>query len=186
MNRAIFLDKDGTLVVDIPYNVDPARITLYADAGPALRRLRDQGFRLIVISNQAGVARGYFAEDALNQVTTTLRNQLNAWGVALDGVYYCPHHPAGSVPAYAVDCDCRKPMPGLLRRAAHDHAIDLSQSWMVGDILNDVEAGNRAGCRTLLIDRGNETEWLPGSLRTPTATVMSLGEAADYVLDGCS
>ena len=182
MNRAVFLDKDGTLIVDVPYNVDPARIALYPDAGPALQRLRVGGFKLVVISNQAGVARGYFPEDALDGVVTTLLDQLRAFGVTLDGFYYCPHHPGGPVAAYAVDCDCRKPQPGLLQRAAREHDIDLSRSWMVGDILNDVEAGSRAGCRTLLIDRGNETEWLSGPFRTPTATVTSLAEMADYVL----
>jgi D,D-heptose 1,7-bisphosphate phosphatase len=185
MNKAIFLDKDGTLIVDVPYNVDPARIELYFDIGPALQRLQTAGYKLIVISNQAGVARGYFVEDALDGVIAALRNQLSAFGVMLDGFYYCPHHPDGSVTTYAIDCDCRKPQPGLIQRAARDHNIDLSQSWMVGDILNDVEAGNRAGCRTLLIDRGNETEWLTGPFRTPTATVSSLVEMADYILKNC-
>lgn len=182
MNKAIFLDKDGTLIVDVPYNVDPARIQLYPDAGPALHRLQISGFKLIVISNQSGVARGYFAEDALDGVITALHHQLTAFGVKLDGFYYCPHHPDGSAAAYAIDCDCRKPQPGLIQRAAREHDIDLSQSWMVGDILNDVEAGNRAGCRTLLIDRGNETEWLTGPFRTPTATVTSLEKMAEYIL----
>lgn len=182
MNKAIFLDKDGTLIVDVPYNVDPARLQLYPDAGPALQRLQMTGFKLIVISNQSGVARGYFAEDALDAVQTALHEQLTAFGVTLDGFYYCPHHPDGSVTDYAIDCDCRKPQPGLIRRAARDHNIDLSHSWMVGDILNDVEAGNRAGCRALLIDRGNETEWLAGPFRAPTAMVTNLTEMADYVL----
>lgn len=184
MNKAVFLDKDGTLIVDVPYNVDPTRIALYPDAGPALRQLRQAGYRLIVISNQAGVARGYFPEAALEGVFDTLRHQLHPFGVVLDGFYYCPHHPESSVADYHQECSCRKPLPGMLHQAAIDHDIDLSESWMVGDILNDVEAGNRAGCRTLLIDRGNETEWLAGPFRTPTATVMSLLEAANYIRQG--
>lgn len=182
MSRAVFLDKDGTLIVDVPYNVDPARIELYPDAGPALNQLQNEGFKLIVISNQAGVARGYFAETALDAVMTTLRAQVGACGVHLDGFYYCPHHPDGSVAAYAVECACRKPLPGLIQQAAHEHGIDLGRSWMVGDILNDVEAGNRAGCRTVLIDRGNETEWLTGPFRSPTACVTSLQQAADFIV----
>ncbi|MDB5243180.1 MAG: family hydrolase [Spirosoma sp.] len=182
MNGAVFLDKDGTLVVDVPYNVDPARIQLYPDAGLALKGLQQAGYRLVVISNQAGVARGYFEETALDAVWQTLGDQLLPYGVTFDGFYYCPHHPEGQVTGYAIDCDCRKPRPGLIQRAARALHIDLSQSWMVGDILNDVEAGNRAGCQTILVDRGNETEWVTGPWRTPTVTVTSLQEAADYIL----
>lgn len=181
MKKAIFLDKDGTLITDVPYNVDPAKISLYPDAGPALRQWQELGFALIVVSNQAGVARGYFLEEALGPVVDTLRDRLRPYGVTLTDFYYCPHYPTGSVAAYARECDCRKPQPGMIRRAAQEHDIDLNASWMVGDILNDAEAGNRAGCRTLLIDRGNETEWLPGPFRTPTARVANLEEAADFV-----
>lgn len=183
MSKAVFLDKDGTLIVDVPYNVDPARIELYPDAGPALNQLQNLGFKLIVISNQAGVARGYFAETALHAVVTTLREQFGAYGVQLDGFYYCPHHPGGSVAAYAVECACRKPLPGLIQRAAEELGIDLRLSWMVGDILNDVEAGNRAGCRTVLIDRGNETEWLTGPFRSPTGSATSLQQAAEFIVN---
>lgn len=184
MSKAVFLDKDGTLILDVPYNVDPTLITLYSDAGPALQQMQQAGYRLIIISNQAGVARGFFGEDALRSVTDTLRNQLRTYDVVVDGFYYCPHHPDGSVVGYSRECSCRKPQPGMLYQAALDHDIDLNASWMVGDILNDVEAGNRAGCRTLLIDRGNETEWLTGPFRRPTATVTSLLEAADCIRQG--
>ena len=182
LHRAVFLDKDGTLIPDIPYNVDPARITLYADVPAALRQLQRAGFKLIVVSNQAGVARGYFPETALADVEKRLRELLAEAGVVLNGFTYCPHHPAGTVPNYAIDCDCRKPQPGLLLKAAQEHDIDLGASWMVGDILNDAEAGNRAGCRTILLDRGNETEWLTGPFRTPTGTVKSMAEAAGQIL----
>ena len=183
MSRAIFLDKDGTLIVDVPYNVDPARITPYPDAGPALHQMQAAGYRLVVISNQSGVARGYFAESALTAVWARLRALFAPFGVAFDGFYYCPHEPSGQVSDYACTCDCRKPQPGLLRRAARELAIDLTQSWMIGDILNDVEAGNRAGCRTILLDRGNETEWLSGPCRNPTLRVSSLAEAARALLN---
>ncbi|MGF7214079.1 histidinol-phosphate phosphatase family protein [Spirosoma lacussanchae] len=181
MKKAVFLDKDGTLIVDVPYNVDPARIQLYPDASPALKRLQRAGYRLLVISNQSGVARGYFPETALNPVWQNLSAQLGRSGVTIDGFYYCPHHPHGSVEHYAVDCTCRKPAPGLLKQAAASYGLDLSQCWMVGDILNDVEAGSLAGCRTILVDRGNETEWLTGPHRIPTTTVQSLTAAADYI-----
>lgn len=180
--RAVFLDKDGTLIPDIPYNVDPGRIQLYPDAGLALQQLHGAGYQLLVISNQAGVARGYFAETALPAVADRLQALLAEFQVSLSGFYYCPHHPAGTVPEYTRPCACRKPAPGLLLQAAAEHQLSLPDSWMIGDILNDVEAGNRAGCRTILLDRGHETEWLPGDFRTPSFTVRSLAEAAAVIL----
>ena len=154
--RAVFLDKDGTLIEDVPYNVDPERIRLTSGAAEGLRALHAAGYRLIVISNQSGVARGYFPEAALTGVRTKLHELLAEAGVALAGFYYCPHHPQGAVADYAVACACRKPRPGLLVRAAQEHGIDLRRSWFVGDILDDVEAGRRAGCRTVLVDLGTE------------------------------
>jgi HAD superfamily hydrolase (TIGR01662 family) len=182
--KAVFLDKDGTLIHDVPYNVAPDRIVLYADAGEALARLQRAGYQLVVVSNQSGVARGYFEEKDLQRVEARLQALLRRWHVQLDGFHYCPHLPTGSVPRYALECDCRKPMPGMLLEAARQHHLSLGDSWMIGDILNDVEAGNRAGCRTLLINNGNETEWLAGAFRTPTAVVGTLSEAADLILAG--
>lgn len=181
MKKAVFIDKDGTLIYDIPYNIDPSRITLYPDAGRALQQLQRAGYRILVISNQSGVAHGFFQEPALEAVTDQLRQLLQPFDVAIDGVYYCPHHPDGSVPGYAVSCSCRKPQPGLLQQAAHEHGINLAASWMIGDILNDVEAGNRAGCRTILLDNGHETEWRSGPYRQPTHTVESWAEAVEVI-----
>jgi len=180
--RAVFLDKDGTLIVDVPYNVDPSRIVLAPGAVEGLTRLHASGYRLIVITNQSGVARGRFGVEALGPVEDRLRSLLAEFGVPLAGFYFCPHHPAGSVPAYSVVCDCRKPAPGMLLRAANELGIDLAQSWFVGDILNDVEAGHRAGCRAVLLDNGNETEWVAGPDRTPDRTASDLDAAADLIL----
>ncbi|MFD1139808.1 HAD family hydrolase [Larkinella insperata] len=177
MKKAVFIDKDGTLIYDVPYNVDPDRITLYPDAGWALHQWQQAGFLLLVISNQSGVAHGFFPESALEAVSDRLQQLLQSYGVRLDGFYYCPHYPGGRVPAYSVSCSCRKPQPGLLQQAAREHGIDLAASWMIGDILNDVEAGNRAGCRTILLDNGHETEWRSGPLREPTYTVSDWKEA---------
>ena len=176
--KAIFLDKDGTLVDDLPYNVDPLRITLCCGAGAALRLLARMDYRFFIVSNQDGIARGHFEHGAMGGVERRLADLLFREQLALDGFYYCPHHPQGSVARYALDCTCRKPMPGLLLQAAHEHAIDLHASWMIGDILHDVEAGNRAGCRTMLIDNGNETEWRLGPRRTPTRIAADLYTAA--------
>ncbi|HEY9880585.1 MAG TPA: HAD family hydrolase [Leptolyngbyaceae cyanobacterium] len=179
MRKAVFLDKDGTLIENVPYNVDPALIRLYPETCSGLRRLHEAGYLLIVITNQSGVARGYFSEAAIAPVEAHLRQVL---GVPLAGFYHCPHHPDGSVAQYAIDCTCRKPEPGMLLQAAADLNIDLAQSWLIGDILNDVEAGRRAGCRTILIGNGNETEWVLTPERIPHHTVSNLDQAADSIL----
>lgn len=140
---AVFLDKDGTLIEDVPYNVDPNLIRLTDGALDGLRSLHDAGYLLIVVSNQSGIARGYFEEQALGAVEQRMRRLLDAARVPLAGFYYCPHHPDGGVDAYSVECACRKPAPGLLSRAARDHGVSLGRSWMIGDILHDVEAGRR-------------------------------------------
>ena len=181
MNKAIFIDKDGTLIHDVPYNVDPDRIELYAGAIPALADLKYRGYLIIVISNQAGIAHGYFEEYALETVKERLSILLG--DVGIDGFYYCPHHPQGIIDRYRLECDCRKPQPGMILQAAKDFQIDLSQSWMIGDILSDVEAGNRAGCKTILINNGNETEWELNSLRKPTFIVKDLVEASQLIQD---
>ena len=104
--------------------------------------------------------------------------------MSLDGFYYCPHHPDGIVPRYAVACDCRKPEPGLIHPAAREHDLALGESWFIGDILDDVEAGRRAGCRTVLIDNGNETEWKRSPLRRPDLVARDLAEAAQFIAPG--
>lgn len=181
-SSAVFLDKDGTLIDDVPYNVDPDRIRLARGAAEGLPRLAAAGYRVIVVSNQRGVALGLFAEAALECVRDRLRTLLADLGVALDGFYYCPHDTEGRVARYRRDCACRKPAPGLIQRAAREHDICLSQSWFVGDILDDVEAGRRAGCRTLLIDNGNETVWRSGPLRQPHEVAPDMAAAARTIL----
>lgn len=174
MNAAVFVDKDGTLIEDVPYNVDPAQIRLSAHAGQGLRQLRAYGFRLFVVSNQSGIALGRFEASALDGVADRLGELLRAHDAWLDGFYWCPHGPLDQ-------CDCRKPAAGMLHRAAHEHDIDLARSWMVGDILHDVEAGHRAGCRAVLIDNGNETEWDLTGLRRPDFFAADLAEAAALI-----
>lgn len=182
--RAVFLDKDGTLIEDVPYNVDPERIQLTRGAAEGLQLLHAAEYKLIVITNQSGIARGYFPEEALVAVEERSRQLLAEFGVPLAGFYYCPHHPNGVVSKYAIACSCRKPEPGLLISAADESGIDLPQSWFIGDILNDVEAGRRAGCKTILIDNGNETEWQMSPQRLPHYVVADLAEAARVITAG--
>ncbi|PTB22462.1 HAD family hydrolase [Trinickia symbiotica] len=178
LEPAVFLDKDGTLLDDVPYNVDPTLMRFAPGAPEALSLLGAQGFALFVVSNQSGVALGRFPFEALADMESHLRAMFAACGVGLRAALWCPHHPKGVVPRYAVTCHCRKPAPGLIMRAAREHPLDMRRSWFVGDILDDVEAGSRAGCRTILIDNGNETEWRDGPLRRPTLRVPDIFRAA--------
>jgi D,D-heptose 1,7-bisphosphate phosphatase len=184
--RAIFLDKDGTLVKDVPYNVNPDLVQLSLGAGEALRLFRCRGYALFVISNQAGIAKGLFSELDLCRTQQRLHELLSEQDIVLDGFYYCPHHPGGVVKQYAIQCVCRKPMPGMIYRAAYQYGIDLKRSWMIGDILDDVEAGCRAGCNTVLIDNGNETEWKISEHRMPDLIAPDLYAAAKAIetIDG--
>ena len=182
-SKAVFLDKDGTLVENIPFNVDPSLVRLSRRTLIGLQMLQGRGFKIIIVSNQSGVARGYFKEEKLTGVRLRVEELLGERGISICGFYYCPHHPDGNVTAYSTGCDCRKPNDGLLRRAAVEHNIDLGRSWMIGDILDDIEAGNRAGCRSILIDNKNETEWHLTRIRTPFAIVDSINEAANIIIE---
>lgn len=184
LSPAVFIDKDGTLVHDLPFNVDPGRVRLREDAGLALARLQRRGYRLVVVTNQSGVARGYFDEETLQGVWQAIADALDAHGVRLQAIVHCPHHPDGSVAQFAVACDCRKPAPGMLLRAAQEHGLDLGRSWLIGDILDDIEAGRRANCRTILLDVGSETEWRRSRLRHPHHVAASLSEAAAIIVSG--
>ncbi len=181
MHKAVFLDKDGTLIEDVPYNADPGKIRFTRGSTEGLRLLQKCGYRLIVVTNQAGIAKGLVTVPDLQVMRARLFELSEAAGVRLSGFFFCPHHPEGTVEQYRVSCDCRKPEPGLILRAAREHSIDLTASWLVGDILHDIEAGRRAGCRTILIDNGNETEWVIAPLRVPDHIVSDLQEAAEII-----
>jgi D-glycero-D-manno-heptose 1,7-bisphosphate phosphatase len=182
LRPAIFLDKDGTLIQNVPYNVAPEHIVLSTGAEQALPRLARKGYELIVVSNQSGVARGFFDEAALTGVERRLRELFADLGTPLAGFYYCPHFIDGSVERYAIDCSCRKPKPGMLLRAARELALDLSASWMIGDILDDVEAGHLAGCQSILLLNGGETLWDVSGVRLPDAVALDLSGAAERIL----
>lgn len=176
MKRALFLDRDGTLVEPRHYPSDPKCLVLRPEIGPLLRDFQRCGWELIVVTNQSGIARGYFTEEMLERMHDRLREMLGVWGVELNAIYACPHHIDGIISHLAVHCRCRKPRPGMLLKAAAERDIDLSRSWMIGDILDDIEAGNKAGCRSVLVDLG--TEQLPKSpIRWPRLVARSTAEA---------
>jgi D-glycero-D-manno-heptose 1,7-bisphosphate phosphatase len=169
---AIFIDKDGTLLDDVPYNVDPSLMHLAPGAFDALASFSKlEDVQLFIISNQSGIALGKFSFDALHAVEARLHSMAADAGASFEAMYWCPHQASD-------ECECRKPAPGMLLQAAHEHDLDLSRSWFIGDILNDIEAAHRAGCRAVLIDNGNETEWLRGPMREPDLIVKDMHEAA--------
>lgn len=178
---AVFLDKDGTLLADVPHNVKSARMRFAPGAANALRMLAGTGLPLHVVSNQPGVAFGYFSEMALADVQRRLAQMFAQCGATLAGFHWCPHHEAGAVARYARRCGCRKPAPGLLLAAARAHRLHLRSSWMIGDILDDVEAGHAAGCRSILVNCGGETQWRLTPARIPDAIVTSVEQAALHV-----
>lgn len=186
MNKAIFFDKDGTLIPNIPYNVNSEMIELSVNAFVGIKALYKAGFQLFVISNQSGIAKGLFKEPALVNVKNRIETLLLRLGVQLSGFYFCPHHPDGHVYEYSKICNCRKPAPGLLIQAAKEHKVDLSSSWMIGDILHDIEAGNRAGCKSILINNGGETTWQHGQYRNPYFIAQSIDQAAQLILNSNS
>jgi len=179
--RAIFIDKDGTLVEDIPNNVDPAKLRFTPRAIEGLRLLADNGYRLMVVTNQPGLAYGMFSRLEHSRLRNALGATLESAGVHLTDFYTCPHAPAPG--KLASGCLCRIPSPGLLRQAARKHGLDLARSWMIGDLLDDVEAGRRAGCRTVLLDVGSESEWRLSPLRTPHCRAGDLLQAAQAILE---
>lgn len=178
--RAVFIDKDGTLVENLPWNADPARLRLLPGAIQALSAMQSLGYALLVVTNQPGLAAGRFTPAQFERLCQALRQRLAGQGVVLTDVLHCPHAPAADGRPV---CACRKPRPGMLRRAAREHGLALERSWMVGDILDDVEAGRRAGCRTVLLDTGGETVWRRSPWRWPHHTATDWAQAARCLLD---
>ncbi len=160
MKRAVFIDRDGTLSEEVGYINHPGRFRLFPYSAQAIKHLNENGWLAIVTTNQAGVARGYFLEGMIQTVHKAMEDELTAAGARLDAIYYCAHHPSVGEPPYRHDCDCRKPKPGLITRAAGDFKIDLENSWMVGDRYSDVELARNAGVKSAFVLSGyGRGEW---------------------------
>ena len=160
MNRAVFIDRDGTISEEVGYINHVSRFRIFQYSVEAVKMLNQAGWLAIVITNQAGVARGYFTEDMIKAVHKQLKADLERGGARLDAIYYCAHHPSVGEPPYRFDCNCRKPKPGLIQRAAADLDIDLSQSWMIGDRYSDIELAHNAGIHSALVLSGyGRGEW---------------------------
>lgn len=160
MRPAVFMDRDGTISEEVGYVNHPSRYRVFPFSAEAVRLLNERGWLAILVTNQAGVARGYFTEDLIGAVHGVLRRELEGAGARLDAIYYCAHHPSVGEPPFRLDCDCRKPRPGLIRRAASEFDIDLAKSWMVGDRYSDIELAHNAGVRSCFVLTGyGRGEW---------------------------
>jgi len=154
VNWAVFLDRDGVINEEVEYLSRPEQLRLIPGAAEAIGALNRREIPVIVVTNQAGLARAFFPEAQVMAVHRALAAVLQQAGARVDRFYYCPHHPTAGLPPYRVDCDCRKPKPGMVLQAADDFGLDLSRCILVGDKVSDLEAGRRAGCRTILVKTG--------------------------------
>jgi len=184
---AFFLDRDGTVSHEVGYVNHPSRLRLLPNTAAALLRARAAGYLCVLVTNQAGVARGYFPEDMVTTTHQRLRALLADAGTALDGIYYCPHHPGTGEPPYRCDCDCRKPRPGMVVQAAREMNIDIAASIVVGDKISDVQMGHNQGARGILVRTGyglGEEEFQRESWTTePDYVADDLLDAVNWVLD---
>ena len=157
---AVFIDRDGTISEEVGYINHPSRFHVFSYSAPAIKLLNENGWLAVVVTNQAGVARGYFSEEMIKSVHEQLQQDLENNGARLDAIYYCAHHPSVGEPPYRLDCDCRKPKPGLIRQAVAELGIDLEKSWMVGDRYSDVELARNAGVHSAFVMSGyGPGEW---------------------------
>ena len=159
MNKTVFLDRDGVVVKDVDLLTDIKQIIIPGDVPEALFLLKNSGFKLIVVSNQAVVARGFISEKDVENINAEIERQIvESGGPKFDAVYFCPHHPNATLPEYRTNCDCRKPRTGMLTQAAKIHNIDFAKSFMIGDRITDIVAGKNAGCKTVLLETGMHSE----------------------------
>jgi D-glycero-D-manno-heptose 1,7-bisphosphate phosphatase len=189
VRHAVFFDRDGVIVNEVHLLTDVKNIQIPQDVPDALRRLKNAGFQLIIVSNQTVVSRGLITESQVSAINSEIEARLvQAGAPALDGWYICPHHPQATLPEYRVNCDCRKPRSGMLLQAAREHNLNLKASFMVGDRITDSIAGAHAGCRTVLLTTGahelppiQTADPLDTNVK-PDFTCGTLAEAADWIL----
>lgn len=187
MKRAVFLDRDGTLIEESGYLDRLERLVFFPFSVDAVRVLNRAGFAIVIVTNQAGIARGIVKEAFVGEAHRHIADRLEAGGAKIDGFYYCPHYPTGVVEKYRATCDCRKPQPGLLRRAAKDLDLDLERSFVVGDRWHDLAAGQAVGARGVLVRTGlgHKEEAAPEALRQGSGQAVivdNLMDAAVWIL----
>lgn len=180
-DRAVFFDRDNTLIEDPGYISHPSQVKLLPGAAEALARIKKLGYKLVVVSNQSGVARGIVSEKVLQEIHHRLQQLLAVEGALLDKIFYCPYHPAGVVEKYRRESDLRKPSPGMLLMAAEQMDLDLSRCWMVGDTYDDITAGHRADCRTILINPPPKYKLPAAGQPKPDYQAVNIKEAANII-----
>jgi D-glycero-D-manno-heptose 1,7-bisphosphate phosphatase len=190
-NIGVFLDRDGTISEEVGYVNHPSRLQVYPWAPQAIRLLNEKGLKVVVVTNQAGVARGYFKEGLVMEVHKRLSDEMTRSGAHLDAIYYCPHHPSVGDPPYRQDCDCRKPKTGMLQRAVDEFGIDLIRSFVIGDRYGDIELAHNAGAHSIFLlsgyglgeyeyQRQNWTvqpEWIAKDLLEASQIILRLADA---------
>jgi D,D-heptose 1,7-bisphosphate phosphatase len=180
-NKAIFLDRDDTLIEDPGYINNPDQVKLLDGVDKALIEFRAMGYKLIVVSNQSAVARGMVSEQALDEIHNRLKQMLAEKGAPLDRIYYCPYHPDGVIEKYRKESDWRKPKPGMLLAAADELDIDLGQSWMIGNSSRDIQAGLQAGCKTILINHPSHYKLHKLGEPNPDYGAVNIKEAVNII-----
>ena len=183
---ALFLDRDGVVCEDIGYLADPEELRLFTGAAAAIRRLNAARVPVVIVTNQSGVARGLLGEPRLAEIHEALAAMLAAQGARLDGLYYCPHHPTSGAGAYTTECDCRKPKPGMLLRAAQELGLDLGRSALIGDKLSDIATARAAGCAAatlVLTGHGVAEADRIGEQARPDHIAPAIGEALDWLAE---
>ncbi|OGB87488.1 hypothetical protein A3H38_02985 [candidate division WOR-1 bacterium RIFCSPLOWO2_02_FULL_46_20] len=183
MHKAVFLDRDGTIVEDVGYLNSPQQLQFIPGSIEAIKKLNEAGYKVVVITNQAGVAKGLISEDMLQTIDKTLQKFILSGGAYLDGLYYCPHHPEHGLYPYKQDCQCRKPKPGLFKKAEKDLNIDLARSWMIGDKATDVEAGQRAGTKTVFVMTGKGKKEKDRLRKKPDYIAENLKQAVAWLFN---
>jgi len=181
--RAVFLDRDGTINVEKDYLHRVEEFEFIPGAPDSIRKLKEAGYLVIVVTNQSGVARGYYDIEAVHRLHAHLDAELSKIGAAIDAYYVCPHHPEHGVGDYRCQCDCRKPMPGMLLEAAGRFGIDLASSFLVGDNMSDVDAARNAGCRPVLVTTGHGGKHVD-ALPENVPVFATLKEAAEAIAAG--
>jgi len=173
--RAVFLDRDGTIAKDVPYCSRVEDFDILDSVAQAIRLLNEQSFKVIVITNQSGIARGRFTQQTLALIHQRMQEELAEHGARVNGIFVCPHHPDE-------ECECRKPKPALILQAAEEMGIELRLSYMVGDAPKDIEAGSSAGCKTVLVTTGPGQGKMNGQTPPPDHVANSLYEAAAWIV----
>ena len=180
-NRAVFLDRDGTINEEVGYLSIIDQLRIFPTAFDAVRMINEAGMKVVVVTNQSGVARGFFDEDFVKAVHATINKMLREKGAFIDRFYYCPHHPTEGIGRYRISCDCRKPAPGMLIRASEELDIDLPSSYVVGDMAKDIELANKVGARGILVRTGYGKNVVSTDIK-PACIAEDILAAAEWIV----